>query len=242
MLETHLSAASTQRRLRSGPASTHIDEFADWLHARGYKRWTLVKLLQSLAGWTDWLNETGKAGERLQDGLRRCEEYVKSLPRVRYRFGPNSNSLRAARIFLQFLRERGLIPPGAETPSADLRCALLGEFRTWMIEHHGVTETTLDVYQRALEDFVNAAGSEPRAYKPEVLRSFVLQRGIASRRFAHKVRTHCPPQLPSFPWSNRAVRSGARSCSTGLYFTESLIDTSFSCLRGRRSHHCLMLD
>lgn len=137
-----------------------------------------MKLLQSLAGWTDWLNETSKAGECLQDGLRRCEGHVKSLPRVRYQFGPNRNSLRAARIFLQFLRERGLLPPGAEAPSADLRCALLGEFRTWMIEHHGVTEATLDVYQRALEDFVDAAGSEPRAYKPEVLHSFVLQRAV----------------------------------------------------------------
>ncbi len=42
MLEQHVGAAITRRRLYSGPAVNHVDDFSDWLHRRGYKKTVAV--------------------------------------------------------------------------------------------------------------------------------------------------------------------------------------------------------
>jgi site-specific recombinase XerD len=53
---------------------------------------------------------------------------------------------------------------------------MLGEFRSWMRQHRGLTETTLDVYQGILVGFREALGDDARAYSAEALRAFVLDR------------------------------------------------------------------
>jgi len=35
MLDTHLKSPETRHRLRSGPATQHVDAFADWLPLPG---------------------------------------------------------------------------------------------------------------------------------------------------------------------------------------------------------------
>ncbi len=76
MLEDHLDAAITRRRLRAGPAAAHVDAFADWLHAQGYKRRTIKERLLYLALWTDWLQDAGLAGE---DFLTAFDAYKAAL-------------------------------------------------------------------------------------------------------------------------------------------------------------------
>lgn len=174
MLEQHVCAEITRRRLRRGIAANHVDEFADWLSGRDYKKRTVIRLLQSFAAWTEWLEKTGRSENSYSDGLESCEEYVRSLPRARYRFGPNHDSLRAARLFLHFLRERGLLSPKADSSvPAD---PLVREFHTWMVENRGVTKATLDAYRRVLDEFIETVGSNPFNYSPKVLRHFMLER------------------------------------------------------------------
>jgi hypothetical protein len=60
MLEHHVSAKITRKRLNAGPAARHVDDFSDWLDARGYKKRTVFRMLQSFAAWTDWLTKTGR--------------------------------------------------------------------------------------------------------------------------------------------------------------------------------------
>lgn len=185
MLEQHVQPAITRQRLRSGPASRHIDDFAAWLNNKGYEGRSLFRMLQSFAAWTDWLVETDGASENFAVGLRKCTEYVTSLPRVRYRFGPNRQSLNVARLFLSFLREHGILLDEAVDPCTD-RFPILQDFRSWMSEHRGVTVTTLDKYQRVLSEFLAVAGTDPHAYRADVLRNFVLN--MAERRGAESAR------------------------------------------------------
>ena len=178
MLEDHLEIATTRQRLRSGPASVHIDEFADWLHRCGYKPLSILKRLQSLAGWTDWLVETGKSVTDLSEGLEQCKMHVESLPQVRYRFGPNRDSLTAARLFIRFLRDQKLLPQPICPSDPAVIWPVLAEFRSWMHQHRGVTQATIDCYQRViLIDFLETYGSDPRTYTAQALRDFVLRRG-----------------------------------------------------------------
>jgi site-specific recombinase XerC len=81
MLEDHVSAQITRRRLNSGPAANHVDDFSDWLYARGYKKRTLFRMLQSFAAWTEWLTKTGRTAGDFAEGLRECAKYVISAPR-----------------------------------------------------------------------------------------------------------------------------------------------------------------
>ena len=108
MLDTHLAPHATCRRLRAGPAADHIDDFADWLHRRGYRPKVLRNKLRSFAAWTDWLRLNGMTGTDFIDGVRACESYIGMRPRARYQRGPNKESLTVARLFIRFLQERNV--------------------------------------------------------------------------------------------------------------------------------------
>jgi site-specific recombinase XerC len=177
MLEHHVSAKITRKRLYAGPAANHVDDFSDWLHARGCKKRTLFRMLQSFAAWTDWLGKTGRTAGDFAEGLQECSKYLAAVPYAPYARGPRRESLSVVRLFLRFLQERGLLP---ETTCLDYHVSsspLLREFYSWMLEHRGVTRVTLDVYQRVLEEFVAKVSDNPHDYSPKALREFVLTRG-----------------------------------------------------------------
>lgn len=178
MLEHYISAKITRRRLYAGPAANHVDDFSDWLHARGYKKRTLFRMLQCFAAWTDWLRKTGRTDRDFAEGLQECSKYLAAVRYAPYERGPRRESLSVARLFLRFLRERGLLPETTCLNDSHVFASpLLREFYSWMIEQRGVTWVTLDVYRRVLEEFVATVGDNPDAYSPKALRDFVLARG-----------------------------------------------------------------
>jgi site-specific recombinase XerD len=177
MLEDYVSARITRKRLRGGPAANHVDDFSDWLHARGHNKRSLFRMLQSFAGWTDWLTKTGRTAEDFAEGLQECAKQFKSDPHVPYERGPRRESLSVARHFLRFLGERGLLTQITGADSHACSAPMLQEFYSWMLEQRGVTQVTLDVYRRVLEEFIATVGSDPHTYSPPGLREFVLTRG-----------------------------------------------------------------
>jgi site-specific recombinase XerD len=209
MLETHLKSSVTQRRLRAGPAADHIDGFADWLHRHGYRPITIDTLLRSLAGWTDWMLAAGFTAQDLFPGFEACKVALEEEQHVRYRRGPNHHSVTAASVFIRFLQQQGELPHPVTSPSASDLWPVLGEFRSWMRKHRGLTETTLDVYQGILVGLLNALSDDARAYSAEALRAFVLDRArlhgihraksivVAVRSFLRflGVAGRCPPGL-----------------------------------------------
>src|SRR5208282_515467 len=175
MLETHLNSPVTRRRLRTGVAADHIDAFADWLHLRGYRPTSIDNGLTSLAAWTDWMQTAGFSAQDLLPGFEACKLAV-AKEQVRYGRGPNKKSVTAASLFIRFLRLQSKLPPPVVLPSATERWPILGEFRSWMRAHRGLTETTLDVYQGILVGLLEVLGDDAGAYSAEALRTFVLDR------------------------------------------------------------------
>jgi integrase/recombinase XerD len=176
MLENHVHAAITRRRLRSGPAANHVDDFADWLYSRDYRVGTVFRLLQSLASWTDWLTATGRSDKDFASGYRDCSRYIQSTPHVPYGRSPNQDALRAARLFLRFLVDRGELPEHELAAKGD-RFTILRDFRAWMLEHRGVTTTTIEMYKPVLEELLDSLGEAPSEYNARALRNFVSRRG-----------------------------------------------------------------
>jgi len=181
MLETHLNSAITRGRLRKGPAADHIDAFADWLHLQGYRPVSIKNLLTSLASWTDWMLAAGYTAQDLLLGLEACRLAVEKEPSARYSRGPNRQSLTAASTFIRFLQRQGELPARMNAPSARDRWPILGEFRSWMRTHRGLTETTLDVYEGILVGLLGTLRDDGSAYSAGTLRAFVLERGARSR-------------------------------------------------------------
>ena len=211
MLEAHLTSPVTRQRLRSGPAADHIDGFADWLHRHGYTPTTVETVLRSLAGWTDWLGAGGFTQQDLIAGFEACKAELGARHRVRYRRGPNRRSLAAAALFIHFLRQSGVLTlPTIPSSPVDL-WPIIGEFRSWMRQHRGLTEATLDVYQPIMVELLEACGSDPNKYNAELLRGFVLERArrhgiwraksvvVAVRALLRYLSAtgQCPPALQS---------------------------------------------
>ena len=183
MLEDHMKSATTCHRLRSGPARTYIDEFADWLQERGHPATSRSLMLRSLASWTDWLTEKGFSDRDFVVGHEACRRELSEHGRVRYQRGPNRNSMAAAAALIRFLRERGIV--AAVRPLAlSERWPLLKEFRRWLQQHQGVTEITIERYERYAADFIIACGVDPSSYSATSVRSFVI-----TRCADHKVAT-----------------------------------------------------
>jgi integrase/recombinase XerD len=176
MLETHLNSPVTRRRLRTGAAADHIDAFADWLHLRGYRPNSIDNRLTSLAAWTDWMLTAGFTAHDLLPGFEACKLALGTEQRIRYSRGPNQLSVTTASLFIRFLQQQGKLPPPVVPPSSVEQWPVLGEFRSWMGDHRGLTETTLDVYQGILVGLFNALGNDTRTYSAEALRGFVLDR------------------------------------------------------------------
>lgn len=176
MLETHLKSAVTRRRLRAGPAADHIDGFADWLQHCGYAASSIDSMLRCLAGWADWMLASGFSAQELLPGFEACKAALQKNPHVPYSRGANRQSLTAASVFIRFLQQQGELPSPVTPPSASDLWPVLGEFRSWMQQHRGLTKTTLDIYQRTLAGLCTALGDDAQTYSAEVLRAFVLER------------------------------------------------------------------
>ena len=115
-----------------------------------------------------------------------CMTVSRGLPRARQNSRPAAvcdtaaapTTIRwlSAALFIRFLREQGVLPPPATPASPADRWPLIREFRSWMRQHRGLTETTLDVYQPIIAELLTALGSDPRLYTAEALRGFALER------------------------------------------------------------------
>jgi hypothetical protein len=69
-----------------------------------------------------------------------------------------------------------VIPQTVPPASPADRRLLLGVFRSWMSQHRGLTEASLEVYQGILGDLLVPLGDDPRTYTAAGLHAFVLAR------------------------------------------------------------------
>ena len=130
MLERYLSSPVTRHRLQSGPAGEYVDRFAEWLGRRGYRPRTLEGQLRSLASWTEWLDAQGFSPRDARSGLTACHVEFETGPRVRGYRSVTCASLSAARGFIRFLEEDGVLAAPVPAPSPTNHWPLLGALVT----------------------------------------------------------------------------------------------------------------
>lgn len=160
-------------------ALTYADGFQDWLEALGYAPGTVGQLCRQLAHWADWLHKAGFGLNTIRAGHEACAVAIKGTRDFKPR-------RRAGALFIRHLECQGIIAPPLQPQSAVEIWPILGEFRTWMRAHRGVSSSSLDTYQITLIDLMRSLGDDPQAYTPQAIRGFVLeragQRGKASAK------------------------------------------------------------
>jgi site-specific recombinase XerD len=150
-------------------ALPHIDGFRRWLTSQGYTAGTITELVRRLGHWTDWVYRAGFSVHTAHAGYEAAAKVFKGkrLPEAR---------LRAGALFVHYLEAQGEIPNRPETVSPPGVWLVLKAFRDWMRSHRGVTESTLDVYQRTIVALLQTLGADTQAYTAQSIRNFVLER------------------------------------------------------------------
>jgi integrase/recombinase XerD len=151
------------------------------MKSQGFRYWTLRARLQGAAHFSDWNQHQERSIEQLHESL--LEEFAAHLGACRCRrplrlsAHNNVRMLAGAQALVDYLRHRGVItsvpPPRKE---ADPPPDLIVGFCDWMRRQRGTQENTLHRYGVVLKDVVKVLGTDPRCYRAESIRKFILSR------------------------------------------------------------------
>lgn len=194
---------SVNGRLQAGMAADHAEDFAVWLRERRYTPLTIIERMRLLASWTHWARENGYALGTIREAHAASFALIEARERPRFRGDVNKDAVETAKLFISYLEHRGVLAPVPMHPDP----ALLVAFTRWAREQHGLADTTLGTYRRAILPFIGQLGEDPTAYDAAAIRRFMLARartvsgarlkgiGVAIRAFLRFLIAtgQCPP-------------------------------------------------
>jgi site-specific recombinase XerD len=208
MLTFYIESELRRRWVRQSPVGMHVDGFADWLRAAGYKRRPGQLVLRGAAHLAHWTSARGVPLDRIDAGvlasfaghLRTCACRHPFRGRDRYHRD-------GARRLTAYLRGIGVVPPACGEP--ETVSPMVTRFRQWMRQHRGVTESTLATYVPLVTEFLAAQGADAAAFDAAGVRAFILARASRHGRSRAKsivnairmflrflaVCGHCSPDL-----------------------------------------------
>ncbi|HXZ18203.1 MAG TPA: tyrosine-type recombinase/integrase [Roseiarcus sp.] len=147
----------------------HDQAFKTWLANKGYSPATIVELTRLLSCWSEWARSAGYDLLSIDAGLVASAQIFRGSRSVRAPQG-------AAKLFVIYLREEGVLPPAPRSPRPEEIWPVLARYRRWMHEQRGLADSTLDLRERILADLLRALGDNPEAYTAAAVRGFVLER------------------------------------------------------------------
>jgi len=173
MLEAFFSCTEVCERLRLGPAGRYLDDFAGYLARSSYEQLRGRTLLHAACHFTSWAQGGGTPVTALDEvALGRFQRHLSSCDCVRPNGGKGRTARAGSRLFFRFLGRSGVVSEPEDNVSR--LPALVQAFRSWMVQHRGVTEVTLRDYGERIVPFLNTLGDDPSCYQAQNLRGFVL--------------------------------------------------------------------
>lgn len=159
-------------RLKAGLAAAYFDDFTEWLRERRYTEKTIIERIRLLASWTNWGLSAGYTLATIRSAYATSFALIRNGHRPQFRGDINKESVEIAKLFISYLEDKGALaclPIKMEPP-------LVAEFMVWAHEQHGLAETTLGTYRRAIHPFVEALGDDTSAYDASAIRTYMLGR------------------------------------------------------------------
>ena len=180
MLETYFSASKMLRHLRSGPSGPYLDGFAAALERLGYRPQTSVRYLRAAA-------HVGHVMDEQSAGLTDVDlavfgEHLRTCRCPRDKGGRrNHHTIYGARLFCRHLVELGVCQP-ATVVAAPAAPKLVTDFMAWLRKHRGASDATIVLYARDAACIMTALESDPVGWRPNDVRSYVMDRASTSGR------------------------------------------------------------
>jgi integrase/recombinase XerD len=173
MLTTYFKHPFTLHKLRFGPASPYLDDYASHLTQQGYSWYTARRHLRAVGRFSAWAQTTGLTSQELgTEALEQFKRALEATGSLRYPSGLYHNTFAGTKPFITFLHATERVFTCATTTPP----ALLTAFCQWMRNQRGVTETTLDDYRRVIGDVLQTLGDHPESYTAHTVRTFTLER------------------------------------------------------------------
>jgi len=189
MLEFYLQSARGIARARSSLVGPYLDGFAAALRELGYCRLVGQWCITYAVHLGLWAAAEGVPLGALEEGAVRA--FLAHLARCRcpgHRAGLHSVARARTRVFVHYLRSRGVVPvpaPPVVPPT------LVTGFCEWMRGQRGSAETTLRQYRAVASALLGRLGPDPARYEAGAVRAAVHEvtggHGTATARYVAKV-------------------------------------------------------
>lgn len=134
------------RRRKAGALAPQVEGYRAWLAQRGYTPGTVRNMLKDLGRVGVWLSAEGL------DASQFNEERASVFRTAQRAAGHRIPGPRAMVPLLTYLRDTGVV--AAEQPSVTPRDALLGQYRSWMVQERGLAAMTVLRYENTARRFL----------------------------------------------------------------------------------------
>src|SRR5438046_2519015 len=189
MLEFYLQSARGIARARSSLVGPYLDGFAAALRELGYCRLVGHWCITYAVHLGLWAAAEGVPLGALEEGAVRA--FLAHLARCRcpgHRAGLHSVARARTRVFVHYLRSRGVVPVPAPPVAPP---TLVTGFCEWMRGQRGSAETTLRQYRAVASALLGRLGPDPARYEAGAVRAAVHEvtggHGTATARYVAKV-------------------------------------------------------
>jgi site-specific recombinase XerD len=178
MLDTYFSASKMLGHLRSGPSGPYLDGFAAALERQGYRPATAMRYLRAAAHVGHIMFERGASLGDID--LPAFGEHLRTCRCPRAKGGRrNHHTTYGAKLFRRHLIEIGVCRPAAVV-TAHVEPQLVTNFKAWLRKHRGSSDATIKLYARDAVGLMMALGSDPTGWRPNDIRSYLMERASKS--------------------------------------------------------------
>src|SRR2546427_10893514 len=169
MVEFYLQSARSIARARSSLVGPYLDGFAAALRELGYCRLVGQWCITYAVHLGLWAAAEGVPLGALEEGAVRA--FLAHLVRCRcpgHRAGLHSVARARTRVFVHYLRSRGVVPVPAPPVAPP---TLVTGFCEWMRGQRGSAETTLRQYRAVASALLGRLGPDPARYEAGAVRA-----------------------------------------------------------------------
>ena len=210
---TRLEASSRRQRMDPGALSAAVGRFAAHLAGLGHTPLTVAGYFNSSRHFGGWLCRTGVCPEQIDDDVfARFAKHRCRCPGIRQHRHLSAQYVNRARRFVNFLIEEGTAQPTASV-SASPTNDRVRTFQSWLRQHRGLSERTIDRHGRMIMRLLPALGNNPASYDAGLVRRVILAEMQRSSRPYVKTMTTALRSYLNFlathaecrPWLDRAI-------------------------------------
>lgn len=169
MLELFFEAPFALAQLRLGASGPYIDGFAQKLNDEGYSAWSATRLIRSAVHFGHFVQQRSHSVESIDEGTLSDFHQHEPCTCLYFRGGTSEHGYRGAKLFLDYLRDRGIAQTTETAPAP-----LIEPFQQWLRHRLGLKESTQYRYGRRVSALIEALGDDPGRYSAQLIRGFVL--------------------------------------------------------------------